>query len=327
MPRLTRRALIATAALPLAVPALGPALAQEGFPNRSIRIVVGFTPGGATDIAVRAFGPRMGEILGQAIVVENRPGAGGNIAMEAVARAPADGHTLLLGTIGTLVINPMVMRMPVDPLRDLLPVSIAVDLFNILVVPMDRPWRSVADLVAAAKAAPGTLSWGHSGIGASPHLSGLMLDRLAGIETIGVSYRGGAQVATDLLAGRIDYSFATAPSVMQYVETGRLRALAVPTAQRSRLLPHVPTVAEGGVPGFDVASWYAITAPRGTPDAIVNRLSDAMRQALGDAEVIATLNRNGLEPMATTPAQFATAWQAERVKWEPVIRSGNIRVE
>ena len=323
MPRLTRRALMTAVALPLAAPAL----AQDGFPNRPIRIVVGFTPGGATDIAVRAFGPRMGEILGQSIVVENRPGAGGNIAMEAVARAPADGHTLLLGTIGTLVINPMVMRMPVDPLRDLMPVSIAVDLFNILVVPMDRPWRSVADLVAAAKAAPGTLSWGHSGIGGSPHLSGLMLDRLGGIETIGVSYRGGAQVATDLLSGRIDYSFATAPSVMQQVETGRLRALAVPTAQRSRLLPNVPTVAEGGVPGFDVASWYAITAPRGTPEPIVNRLSEAMRQALADAEVTATLNRNGLEPMSTTPTQFAAAWEAERVKWEPIIRSGNIRIE
>ncbi len=323
MPRVTRRALLAATSLPL----VAPALAQEGFPNRPIRIVVGFTPGGATDIAVRAFGPRMGEILGQPIVVENRPGAGGNIAMEAVARAPADGHTLLLGTIGTLVINPMVMRMPVDPLRDLMPVSIAVDLFNILVVPTDRPWRGVADLVAAAKAAPGTLSWGHSGIGGSPHLSGLMLDRLAGIETIGVSYRGGAQVATDLLSGRIDYSFATAPSVMQQVETGRLRALAVPTAQRSRLLPQVPTVAEGGVPGFDVASWYAITAPRGTPEPIVNRLSEAMRQALADAEVTATLNRNGLEPMPTTPAQFAAAWEAERVKWEPIIRSGNIRIE
>ncbi|MGG5811425.1 Bug family tripartite tricarboxylate transporter substrate binding protein [Falsiroseomonas sp. CW058] len=321
---LPRRGLLAAAAgLPLA----RPALAQDVFPNRPVRIVVGFTPGGATDIAVRAFGPRMGEILGQPVVVENRPGAGGNIAMEAVARSAPDGHTLLLGTIGTLVINPMVMRMPVDPQRDLVPVSIAVDLFNILVVPMDRPWRGVAELVAAAKAAPGRLSWGHSGIGASPHLSGLMLDRLAGIETIGVSYRGGAQVAGDLLAGRLDYSFATAPSVMQFVETGRLRALAVPTAQRSRLLPGVPTVAEGGVPGFDVASWYAITAPRGTPDPVVARLAEAMREALADAEVTANLNRNGLEPMATTPAQFAAAWAAERAKWEPVVRAGGLRVE
>ena len=320
---LPRRALFAAAALPLAAPAL----AQDGFPNRPIRIVVGFTPGGATDIAVRAFGPRMGEILGQSVIVENRPGAGGNIAKEAVARAPADGHALLLGTIGTLVINPMIMRMPVDPLRDLVPVSIAVDLFNILVVPVDRPWRSVTDLVAAAKAAPGTLSWGHSGIGGSPQLSGLMLDRLAGIETIGVSYRGGAQVATDLLSGRLDYSFATAPSVMQYVETGRLRALAVPTARRSRLLSSIPTVAEGGVTGFDVASWYAITAPRGTPVPIVARLAEAMRQALGDADVIATLNRNGLEPMPTTPAEFAAAWASERAKWEPIVREGGLKVE
>lgn len=320
---LPRRSLLALSALPLAAPAL----AQQGFPDRPVRIVVGFTPGGATDIAVRAFGPRMGEILGQPVVVENRPGAGGNIAMENVARSPADGHTLLLGTIGTLVINPMVMRMPVDPLRDLMPVSIAVDLFNILVVPVDRPWRSVTDLVAAAKAAPGTLSWGHSGIGGSPHLSGLMLDRLAGLETISVAYRGGAQVATDLLSGRIDYSFATAPSVMGHVETGRLRALAVPTAQRSHLLPQVPTVAEGGVTGFDVASWYAITAPTGTPAPVIAKLAQAMRGALEDAEVIATLNRNGLEPMPTSPEAFAAAWAAERAKWEPVVRAGGLQVQ
>ncbi|MGX9964645.1 Bug family tripartite tricarboxylate transporter substrate binding protein [Roseomonas sp. F4] len=325
MNRLTRRGLLAASALPLVAPSLAPA--QEAFPNRPIRIVVGYTPGGATDIAVRAFSPRMGEILGQSVVVENRPGAGGNIAMDAVARSPADGHTLLLGTIGTLVINPMVMRMPVDPLRDLAPVSIAVDVFNILAVPADRPWRSVADLVAAAKAEPGKLSWGHSGIGGSPHLCGLMLDKLAGLETIGVSYRGGAQVANDLLSGRLDYSFATAPSVMQHVESGRLRALAVPTARRSRLLPQIPTVAEGGVTGFDVASWYAITAPSGTPAPVVSRLADAMRQALEDREVVAILNRNGLEPMPTTPAAFAEAWAGERAKWEPIVREGGLRVD
>lgn len=321
--RITRRGLLAAAAVPLATPAL----AQDGFPNRPIRLLVGFTPGGAVDIAARSFAPKMGELLGQPIVVENRPGAGSNIATEAVVRAPADGHTLLLGTIGALVISPMVMRLSFDPQRDLVPVSIAVDLFNILVVPADRPWRSTAELIAAAKAAPGRLSYGTSGIAGGPHLAGVLFDRMARIETVPVHYRGGALVATDLLSGRIDFSFATAPSVLAHVQAGRLRALAVPTINRSRLLPDVPTVAESGVPGFDVPGWYAVAAPRGTPEAVIARLAGAMRTALDDAEVTAALNRSGLEPMPSTPAAFATAWAAERTKWEPIIRDSGIRIE
>lgn len=321
--RVNRRGLLAAAALPLACPAI----AQDGFPNRPLRLLVGFTPGGAVDIAARSFAPRMGEVLGQPVVVENRPGAGSNIASEAAVRSPADGHTILLATIGALVISPMVMRLSFDPQRDLVPVSVAVDLFNILVVPADRPWRSVAELVAAAKAQPGRLSYGHSGIAGGPHLAGLLFDRMAGIETIPVSYRGGALVATDLLSGRIDYSFATAASVLPHVQSGRLRALAVPTLQRSRLLPDVPTVAESGVPDFDVPGWYAVVAPRGTPDAAIARLAAAMRTALEDAEVTAALNRSGLEPMPTTPDGLAAAWAAERAKWTPIIRDSGIRIE
>ncbi|MBR0670691.1 Bug family tripartite tricarboxylate transporter substrate binding protein [Neoroseomonas soli] len=320
---LPRRALIAAATLPLA----RPALAQDSFPNRPIRLLVGYTPGGAVDISARAFAPKMAEALGQPVVVENRPGAGSNIATEAAVRSPADGHTILLATIGALVVSPMVMRLSFDPQRDLVPVSIAVDLFNILVIPAERPWRNVADLIAAAKAAPGRLSYGHSGIAGGPHLAGLLFDKMAGIETIPVSYRGGAMVATDLLSGRLDYSFATAPSVLPHVQSGRLRALAVPTISRSRLLPEVPTVAESGVPDFDVPGWYAVVAPRGTPEAAIARLNAAMRTALADAEVIANLARNGLEPMPTTPAEFAGAWARERTKWEPIIRESGIRVE
>lgn len=323
IPRLPRRALLAAATIALA----RPALAQDGFPNRPLRLLVGFTPGGAVDISARTIAPKMAEALGQPVVVENRPGAGSNIATEAAARSPADGHTLLLATLGALVVSPMVMRLSFDPQRDLAPVSIAVDLFNILVVPAERPWRSAAELVAAAKAAPGRLSYGHSGIAGGPHLAGLLFDRMAGIETIPVSYRGGALVATDLLSGRLDYSFATAPSVLPHVQSGRLRALAVPTLSRSRLLPEVPTVAESGVPGFDVPGWYAVVVPRGTPEAAIARINAAMRASLEDAEVIATLARNGLEPMPTTPGQFADAWARERAKWEPIIRESGIRVE
>jgi hypothetical protein len=212
-----------------------------------------------------------------------------------VARSPADGHTILLATLGALVISPMVMRLPIDPARDLVPVSIAVDLFNILTVPAERPWRSAADIIAAAKARPGELSWGHSGIGSAPQLAGLLFAKMAGIETIEVSYRGGSLVATDLISGRLDYGFPTSPSVKTHIEAGRLRGLAVPTLQRSRLLPDIPTVAETGLPGFNVPSWYAVVAPRGTPEPAVQRLAHAMRIALEDKDVIGILNRNGLE--------------------------------
>jgi tripartite-type tricarboxylate transporter receptor subunit TctC len=323
MTAIRRRALLGAAALPFAAPAL----AQDTFPSRPLRLIVGFTPGGATDISARAIAPKMGEALGQPVIVENRPGAGSNIATEVVARSPADGHTLLLATLGALVVSPMVIRLPVDPARDLVPISVAVDLFNILVLPPDRPWRSVAELVAAAKAAPGRLSYGTSGIAGGPHLAGLLFDRIAGIETTAVHYRGGGLVVTDLLAGRVDFSFATAASVLAQVREGKLRALAVPHAQRSRLMPELPTVAESGVPGFDVPSWYGVLAPRGTPDAAIARLNGAMRVALADAEVTAVLNRNGLEPRWSTPAQMTEALAAERVTWAPIIRDSGIRIE
>lgn len=320
---LPRRALLGAATLSLAAPSI----AQEGFPSRPLRLIVGFTPGGATDIAARAIAPKMGEVLGQPVVVENRPGAGSNIATELVARSPADGHTLLLATLGALVVSPMVIRLPIDPARDLVPVSVAVDLFNILVLPPERPWRTVADLVAAAKAAPGRLSYGTSGIAGGPHLAGLLFDRTAGIETTAVHYRGGGLVVTDLLGGRVDFSFATAASVLPQVREGKLRALAIPHLERSRLMPDIPTVAESGVPGFDVPSWYAVLAPRGTPDSAIARLNAAMRVALSDPDATAVLNRNGLEPRWTTPDQMTEALASERTKWAPIIRDSGIRIE
>lgn len=318
-----RRSLLAAAASSVAAPAL----AQDAFPNRPLRLLVGFTAGGAPDIAARSFAPKMAEVLGQPVVVENRPGAASNIASEAVVRSPPDGHTLLLATISSLVVSPLVMRLAFDPGRDLAPVSLAVDLFNILVVPNDRPWRNVQDLIAAAKAEPSRLNYGTSGIAGGPHLAGMLFDRMAGIVTTPVHYRGGGQIATDLIAGRIDFAFATAPSVLPHVQSGRLRALAVPTLTRSRLLPSVPTVAESGVPRFDVPGWYGVVAPGATPDGVVARLASAMRTALEDTEVTAILGRNGLEPRPTTPAEFAAAWEAEQKKWEPIIRESGIRVE
>ena len=228
------------------------ALAQsDPFPAKSIRIIASTSPGGLTDLLARNLGRLMSESLGQQVVVENRPGAGSNLATEIVARSPADGYTILLATLGALVISPMVMRLPIDPARDLVPISIAVDLFNILTVPAERPWRTAADIIAAAKARPGQLSWGHSGIGSAPQLAGLLFAKMAGIETIEVSYRGGGLVATDMISGRLDYGFPTSPwprcpRDAPYPPTGRSSsakrvASSCPTSACRRSTPRKPS--------------------------------------------------------------------------------------
>ena len=318
--------------LALALPALlGPAAARaQGttYPDRPIRLLVGFAAGGSTDTAARILAPKLGEMLGGTVVVENRPGAGGNIATEAVARAAPDGHALLLGTIGPLTVNPVIYPdLGFDPARDLVPVSVLVDAFNVLVVPAARPWRTAAELVAAARARPGSLSWGYSGVGTSGHLAGLLLDRRAGIETVGIPYRGGGPLMTDLVAGRLDHAFATAPTALPQVEGGRLRALAVPTAQRSRLLPDVPTVAETGVPGYDVSNSYGLLAPRGTQPEVVARINAAVRGALTAPDIVAALARQGLEAQPSSPEQFGALLRAEATRWRPIVEASGMKPE
>lgn len=323
-----RRALLAAmAALPSAAPLVARAQ-TESFPSRSIRLLVGFAPGGATDGAARAVAPRMSELLGQQVVIENRGGAGGNIATEAAVRALADGHTILLGTIGPLIVNPvMEPSLPFDPLRDLVPIGTLVEAYGVLVVPADRPWRTAGELVAEARRRPGALNWGYSGVGTSGHLSGLLLDRVAQIDTVGVAYRGGAPLMTDLVAGRLDYAFSTAPTAIPNVQNGRLRALAVPTPQRVRALPDVPTIAETGVPGYEVFSSYGLLAPRGTPPAVIARIASAVRLALETPEVITALARQGLEAQPGTPEGYGAFLRAEVDKWGPLIRANNLRAE
>jgi tripartite-type tricarboxylate transporter receptor subunit TctC len=321
----TRRAVIAAPAL--LAPAIRAAWAQDAaFPTRSIRLLVGFAPGGATDGAARAVAPRMSELLGQQVVIDNRGGAGGNIATEAAVRAAPDGYTILLGTIGPLVVNPIMDRnLPFDPLRDLAPIGTLVEAYGVLVVPAGRPWRTAGDLVAEARRRPGQLNWGYSGVGTSGHLSGLLLDRVAGIDTQGVSYRGGAPLMSDLIAGRLDYAFSTAPTALPNVEAGRLRALAVPTPRRVRALPEVPTIAETGVPGYEVFSSYGLLAPRGTPASAINRMNEALRGALETPEVIVALSRQGLEAQYGTPEAYGAFLRAEVAKWEPIVRANNLR--
>jgi tripartite-type tricarboxylate transporter receptor subunit TctC len=322
MPR--RRHLLAL--LPaLAAPRLGHA--QSDYPSRPIRIIVGFAAGGGTDLTTRALQSKMQALLGQPIVVDNRPGAGGNIATEQVVRAAPDGYTLLMGTIAALAINPTLYgNLPFDPATDLTPISQSGSILNVLVVPADRPWRSVPELIAAAKARPDTLTYASSGVGGAGHLAGALFDQMAGIRTVHVPYRGGGPLMTDLVGGKVDFSFATAPTAIPQIQGGRLRALGVPTLRRSPLLPDAPTIAET-LPGYEVGNWYALVGPRGLPEPIVRKLGDAIRATLADEEVRRHLAGHGVEPTPSTPTELARFIREETAKWAPIIRASGARAE
>jgi tripartite-type tricarboxylate transporter receptor subunit TctC len=318
--RITRRGFAALVPAALAAP---PALAQGtgDYPNRPIRMIVGFAAGGGTDLSARTIQPKLQQLLGGTILIDNRPGAGGNLATEMTVRAPADGYTLLMGTIGALAINPTIYRnLPFDPQVDLTPISLAGSILNVLVVPADRPWRSVADLVAAAKARPDTITYGSSGVGGAGHLAGALLDQMAGIKTVHVPYRGGGPLMTDMVGGKVDYAFSTAPTAIPQIEGGRLRALAVPTLERSSLLPNVPTVAET-LPGYEVGNWYALVGPKGLPAPVVEKLNAAMRGALSDADVRAHLARHGVDPILSSADDLARFIREETAKWAPIVRA------
>jgi tripartite-type tricarboxylate transporter receptor subunit TctC len=313
---LSRRLIGATALGLLARPALA-----QWQPTRPIRVLVGFAPGGGTDITTRTIGGKMQSLLGQSIVVENRPGAGGNLASEATVNAPADGSALMMGTISSLVMNPIMTRLPFNVLTDLTPIGRAVEVTNVFVVPMDRPWRSVAEVIAAARAQPETLAYGSSGVGGAGHVGGALLDSMAGIKTIHVPYRGGGQLITDILSGKVDFSIATAATVLPHIEAGRLRALAVPLPQRSPLLPNVPTVAEAAnLPGYEVANWYGMMGPRGLPRPIVERVNAALLESMRDPQVVTNLGKHGLEPAPSSPEEFAEIIRTETAKWRPILQ-------
>lgn len=312
---LSRRLLGATTLGLLARPALA-----QWQPSRPIRMLVGFAPGGGTDITTRTISAKLQTLLGQPIVVENRPGAGGNLASEATVNAPADGTALMMGTIASLVMNPIMTRLSFDVLTDLTTIGRSVEVTNFLVVAPEKPWRSLPELIAAAKARPGVLSYGSSGVGGAGHLGGALLDSMAGIETIHVPYRGGGQLITDILSGKVDFSIATAATVLSHIEVGRLRPLAVPSARRSALLPDVPTVAEAAnLPGYEVANWYAMMGPRALPRPIVDRVNATLNEALRDPEVASNLAKHGLEPAPSTPEQLTGFIRAETAKWRPII--------
>lgn len=313
-----RRTLLAAMPGLLAAPHLR---AQDAYPTRPIRLIVGFPPGGTTDIAARLMAPKMQAALGQPVVVENRTGAGGNVASEYVVRAVPDGYTILMGTIGGLSINPgLYGNLTFDPQTDLMPITRVAMILNVLTVPADKPWRSVADLVAASKAKP--LTFGSSGAGGAGHLAGEQLNLMAGLQNIHVPYRGGAPLITDLISGRIDFAFTPSSGAQPQVDSGRLRNLAVPTRARSSLAPEIPTVAESAnLPDFDMTDWSALMAPRGVPDPALQALLRAGHAALADADLVAALALRRIETVPTSPQDLAAFIRAETEKWTPIVRA------
>jgi len=324
---LPRRAVLLCAAA--ASLAAMPAFAQQAWPSaRPITIVVPFAAGGTTDILARIVGLHLGTELGQQVIVDNRAGAGGNIGGQLVARSPADGYTLLMGTVGTHAINQsLYKKMPFDPIKDFAPISRVANVPNLLVANPQQPFKTVPELIAYAKANPGKVNFGSSGNGSSIHLSGELFKSLAKVDMVHVPYKGSAPAVTDLLGNQIAIMFDNLPSSIQYVRAGKLRPIAVTTAKRSPELPDVPTIAEAGLPGYEATSWFGLLAPAKTPADIVNRIDAALVKVLANPEVKKKLSEQGAEPYAETPEQFAAFIKAETAKWGKVVKESGASLD
>ena len=299
------------------------ASAQGGYPNRQITLVVGFTAGGSTDIVTRLLADEMRKSWGEPVVVDNRPGAGGNIGAALVAKARADGYTLLVGSVGPLAINASLYKdMPYDNLKDFTPVSLIVHVPNMLVVnPAAMPVHSFAEFVALVKANPGKYFFASTGTGTSSHLSGELLKSMAGLDATHVPYKG-AVALNDLLSGeQVHFMFATIPSVIEFVRAGRLRALAVTSKTRSAAVPEIPTVAELGYPEFEASSWFGLLGPAELPREIVLKLQSEVVRALKVPELRAKLVQQGADPVGSTPEEFAAYMRAETAKWAKVVKA------
>ena len=319
------RAVCAAGAMSLL--AVAPALAQR-YPDKPVRLVIGFPPAGPVDNIARPIAPRIAEVLGQPVLIENRPGAGGSIGVNAVAKSPPDGHTLLWGSAGPVAINvSLYPNVGYDPVKDFAPVTLAVSTQVILTVHPSLNVNSVKELIALARSRPGQLNYASVGSGSSPHLAMELFNDMAGIKLLHVPCKGGAEAMTDLAAGRVDLIFLGVSSVAPFVKSGKLKALAVATSKRAAAMPDVPTMHEAGVTGYDANSWHGVLAPAGTPRAVIDQLNGVIVKVLRQPEVGATLLNQGAEPVGSTPDEFGAYIRAEVMKWARVIKAANIKAD
>ena len=300
--------------------------AQTTYPNKPIRIIVPFTPGGSSDILGRAIGKALGEAWQQPVIVETKPGAGGAIGADAGAKAAPDGYTLLMGHIGTLAVNPTLYpKLPYDPVRDFAPVALVAMVPNVLVVNPNVPARTVAELIALAKARPGTLTSSSGGTGSAAHLAIEYFKLATGTDITHVPYKGTAPAVTDLLGGQVTMTMTGLPPLIEHIRAGKLRALGVASNARRPQIPDVPTIAEAGVPGFEATQWYGVVTPARTPGAIVDRLAAEIRRSLAQPELKARLEAEGAQPANMGPAEFQGLIRAEIERWAKVIRAAHIQ--
>ena len=301
--------------------------AAQNFPNKPVTIVVGFEPGGGTDTTARIIGKTLGDQLGQQVVVENRAGAGGTIAVAYVAKAAPDGYTIVLANVGALTANPFLMHLTYDPLKDLTPISMAAIFANVLVVQPGLPVKNLADYLKLAKEKPRSITYASSGVGGAGHLAGELLAIVAKVQLVHVPYKGGGPAMQGFLGGQVDSFFATPVSSIKQIEAGKAHAIATTGSKRAELMPDVPTVAEQGFPGYEALNWYGFLGPAGMPKPIVDRLHDEIAKAIANPEVVAAMKKTGVEPQSSRPEEFAAYIKSEYATWGKVIKQAGIKAE
>ncbi len=314
------RALIAAALMA----ATGVVLAQA-FPNKPVRLVVTYPAGGSSDLMARIMGQKLSAFWGQPVIIESKPGAAGSIGMEFSARQPADGYTFVIGNLGPAAVNPLITKVPYSMEKDFIPVSLTATGPNILVVPTASPFKNLGELVAAAKAKPGSLSFGTSGAGSMAHLGGELIMRQAGIKMVGIPYKGGGQAVNDLLAAQIDLMVSDALPVSQHIKSGRLRALAITSAKRSPMSPEIPTFAEAGLSGLVAENWWGVFLPAGTPKAVVDAYNAALVKIMADPDLKERFAGLGVEAMASSQDEFRAFLASENAKYSKLISDNGIK--